>query len=199
MTMKTLALILILFVPIQPAQGNPLLVKAGQWTVSAIASYLFGKGIDSVWDTTTGKPNIRELDRKLQHLENQLAKQSQLQQQIRSLRQELADQKLTQESYAKTVLKHLNIITNKINENKKAIFKNQTNIQTLQENWLAFQKVTDLHDPFIEGLKENGAMAIPLGRGKYQSPYSSYTVSAKGCKRGEFFRCHVTKKIFFIP
>jgi tetratricopeptide (TPR) repeat protein len=50
------------------------LAEANLWTVVAWAGrYLLGKGVDAIWDTASGKPDVRELDSRLQAIENALS------------------------------------------------------------------------------------------------------------------------------
>jgi len=70
--MKALSRTCLLIVVVLALQLNVELVCAYGALGNLIAGYVFGKGIDYVWDAASGKPDIKEINRRLMLVEDTL-------------------------------------------------------------------------------------------------------------------------------
>jgi hypothetical protein len=70
------------------------------YLVKLTAEFLAGKAIEGIWDSATGKPDVRELDRRLKELEEKAAMRDEMREAIRKLRGDLKE-RVTRDEFRK--------------------------------------------------------------------------------------------------
>ncbi len=112
----------------QTAQANPFV-----WLAKFMGEYFLGKAIDEVWDAATGKPDVRELDRRLESFQLALGKvDANLTRSVAELRRELND-KVTKEQVRKIVEQALADLEKRVKELEIRVDRIDVRVKAIEE------------------------------------------------------------------